>query len=176
MGNKELTRLIQEGEDLNFNDNSYQGSSSMCTRASANLLSWIANIESYILNNYRKESGPYNLFQKFEIYRLDGYSEGYFIQQKSILLGAIKACKTLRKNENKTKDHPIIELLKTKTFWTVLVVTTGASFGLGLHFGSTKFDREKINLYEENRDLRNQNIKLTNSLKQGAQVKSNDSI
>jgi len=82
----------------------------------------------------------------------------------------------LPKKKIKVREHPIIELLKNKIFWTVIVVTIGGSFALGFHFGNTKFDKEKIDLYEENRSLRIMNNNLLDSLKSNSNDKSIDSI
>lgn len=169
MENQELDKLIEDGEWINFLQNSYESEfGTRYSQASDFLLSWIANIESYILNNHGKESGPYKLFEKFDQKRLNGYEERDFIAQKTILLGAIKSCKTVPRIKEVRIEHPIIELLKSKLFWTVIVFVAGASFALGIHFGNSKFDKEKIDLYEENRDLRKQNIKLKENQKNEA--------
>jgi len=52
MDDKELIRLIDEGKKFNFTNNSYSKNYGTFSRASDEFLSWIANIESYILNNY----------------------------------------------------------------------------------------------------------------------------
>lgn len=177
MENQELNRLIVVGEKFNFSENSYQSQyGERYTRASDNFLSWIANIESYILDNYGKESGPYKLFEKFNQHKLNGFNEGDFLEQKSILVGSIKACRTVPRRHQKRIEHPVIELLKNKIFWPVLVISIGSSFALGIHFGGSKFDKEKIDLYEENRDLRKQNIKLKDFLETKTIIKIQDSV
>ena len=177
MENQELNRLIEIGEKFIFSQNSYQSDhGTYYTRASDDLLSWIASIESYVLDNYGKESGPYKLFEKFDQKKLNGYEERDFLRQKSILMGSIKSCKTVPKKLGVIAENPIIELLKNKTFWTVLVILIGASFALGIHFGNSKFDKEKLDLYEENRKLRNENIKLKESLNKKTVTITKDNI
>ena len=68
----------------------------------------------------------------------------------TILNGALKSCKNIvPKNKKKQIDeHLIIQLIKNIYFWTVLLVISSGAFALGLHFGNSKFDKEKSEFYE----------------------------
>lgn len=160
---KELNRLIEIAESFSFQNNSKSKSYGTYTQVSDDFLGWIASTESYIIDNYGEDSGPFRLLSKLDRNKLYGYEEDDFTEQKSIVLGSLKACRTIPKKEFKSKEHPIIELLKNKTFWTIIVITLGGAFAFGIHFGSAKFDKEKIDLYEENRQLRKDNILLKDS-------------
>ena len=165
MHKKELERLIEVGENFSFANNSKNNQHGAYTQVSDEFLGWLANTESFIIDNYGEKSGPYKLLKKLDQNKFNGYEEDEFIEQRSIILGALKACKTLPPKEFKVTDHPIIDLLKNKTFWTILVILLGSAFALGLHFGSSKFDIEKLDLYEENRELIKKNKIISDSLK-----------
>jgi hypothetical protein len=175
MHQKELERLISNGKSFNFHNNSKNGQYGMYTQVSDDFLGWFANAESFIVDNYGKNSGPHNLINKVDQNKFNGYEEDDFIEQKSIILGALKACQTIPRKEIQASEHPTIGLLKNKTFWTVLVITIGGAFALGIHFGASKFDKEKLELYEENRQLRMDKTILVDSLKVYKTLKS-DSI
>lgn len=164
MHQKELERLISVGEKFNFRNNSKNGQYGMYTQVSDEFLGWFANSESFIIDNYGENSGPYKLLKKVDQNKFNGYEQDDFIEQKSIILGALKACQTIPPKEFNASEHPIISLLKNPTFWTILVITLGGAFALGLHFGASKFDREKLDLYEENRQLRMDKEILSDSL------------
>lgn len=127
-----------------FNNNSKTSRFGTYSQASDDFLGWIANTEDFIIENYGKESGPYKLFQKFEQEKINGYEQDDFDQQKSIILGSLKACISIKPKRNNISKNPIIELLKNNTFWKILVITLSGTFALGLHFGSVKFDKEKL--------------------------------
>ena len=175
MHQTELDRLISNGSDFDFRNNSKNGQYGMYTQVSDDFLGWFANAESFIIDNYGKDSGPYNLLTKVDQNKFNGHEEDDFIEQKSIILGALKACQTIPRKEIQVSEHPTIGLLKNKTFWTVLVITLGGAFALGLHFGASKFDKEKLELYEENRQLRIDKTILADSLNIYKTIKS-DSI
>ncbi|MFL0070873.1 hypothetical protein [Tenacibaculum maritimum] len=165
MHKNEIERLIEVGENFSFVNNSKNSQYGAYTQVSDEFLGWLANTDSFIIDNYGENSGPYKLLKKIDQNKLNGYEQDDFIEQKSIILGALKACKTLPPKEFKASEHPIIDLLKNKVFWTILVITLGGAFALGLHFGTSKFDREKLDLYEENRKLIKNNKTLSDSLK-----------
>lgn len=145
-----IEELIQSGEKFNFRNNSYSVSHGTYTRASDELLSWIATIEDFIHNTYGEESAAYKLYLTFDRTKLNGYEQDDFEEQIAILNGALKSCKNIvPKNKKKQiDDHLIIQLIKNIYFWTVLLVISGGAFALGLHFGISKFDKEKSELYE----------------------------
>lgn len=171
MHQKELERLIKVGETFSFKNNSKNREYGIYTQVSDEFLGWFANTESFIADNYGKNSGPYKLLTKVDQDKFNGYDQDDFKEQKSLILGALKACKTLPKKVIQEPEHPIIELLKNKIFWTVLVITIGGAFALGLHFGASKFDKEKLELYEENRQLRIKKNVLIDSLEIYKQLK-----
>jgi len=61
--------------------------------------------------------------------------------------------KSKRKRSASYEDHPVLALIKSGIFWTVLVFVGGVAFSLGLYFGTAKFDREKIDLDDKNKNL-----------------------
>lgn len=145
-----IDNLIRIGESFNFHNNSYSTSHGIYTKASSDLLSWITEIEDFVLTNYGEDSAPFKLYQTFSRLKLNGYEKDDFDEEKEKLIGVLKACKTISPKKNKTKDdNLIISLLKNPIFWTVMVIVIGASFTLGIYFGSTKFDKEKAEYYEQ---------------------------
>ncbi len=152
----ELETLIKEGETFDFSNNSERKEHGIYSRASDDLLGWTANVEEFIRVNYGNDSGPYKLYESFDRNRLTGYYESDYREQLKILLGALKACRQITPNTKKRgkDDHPITSLLKNIYFWTAIVIISGGAFSLGLYFGSSKFDKEKSDYYDENKKLR----------------------
>ena len=147
--------LIRKGQSFSFENNSYRVSHGVYTRASSDFLSWIAIIEDFVLNNYGEDSAPYKLYQRFDRKKLSGYEKNDFDEEIEKLFGVLISCKSILPIKKKGKDdNPIISLLKNPMFWTVIVVLMGGAFTLGIYFGSTKFDKEKINYERENVSLR----------------------
>jgi len=72
---------------------------------------------------------------------------------------------TLNESTNKKKDNQIIALICNLYFWGVLVIVIGASFALGKEISSSKFDKEKTDLYNENNDLKIKFQSLNDSIK-----------
>ncbi|WP_156126402.1 hypothetical protein [Hymenobacter sp. DG25B] len=88
--------LIATGKDFSFRTNSYHSQyGSAYSRASDSLLSWIATVEDFIMNNYGEESSPFKLYQTFERNKLNGFEQDEFDKQITILIGALKACKSI---------------------------------------------------------------------------------
>lgn len=145
-----IEELIQKGQTFNFANNSYRTSHGTYSKATDDLLAWAATVEDFIRNNFGEESGAFKLYQTFDRQKLTGYEQYDFDRQLPIIIGALKACKTISpKAKNKQiDDHQIIQLIKNIYFWSVLLVVSGSAFALGLHFGSTKFDKEKSEYYE----------------------------
>lgn len=150
-----IDNLIRKGQSFSFENNSYRVSHGVYTRASSDLLSWITMIEDFVLNNYGENSAPYKLYQRFDRKKLSGYEKNDFDEEIEKLFGVLKSCKSISPNKKKSKDdNPIISLLKNPIFWTVIIVVMGGAFTLGNYFGSTKFDKEKIDYERENVSLR----------------------
>lgn len=60
-------------------------------------------------------------------------------------------------NENNQEIQSVIKYplgVSQELFWTVLLALVGGSFGLGIYFGSNKFDRNLIELSDTNRELK----------------------
>jgi hypothetical protein len=150
-----LENLIQQGQTFNFRNNSQTNSHGTYGKASDELLGWAANVEDFIRENYGESSGPYKLFLSYDQTRLTGYYESDFNKQMTILMGALKACRQIEPRKKEIKDdHPITSLLKNLYFWTVVTSVTAVSFMLGLYFGTSKFDKDKSDYYEENRAMK----------------------
>ena len=146
-----IDNLIAKGQSFNFENNSYRTSHGVYTRASSDLLSWITTIEDFVLNYYGENSAPYKLFQRFDKAKLNGYEKDDFDEEIEKLFGVLKACKSISPNKKNDKDeNPIISLLKNPLFWTTIVIIIGGAFSLGMYFGATKFDKEKISYEREN--------------------------
>jgi hypothetical protein len=150
--------LIQKGQTFNFRNNSFTEPHGTYSRASDDLLSWVATVEDFIRSIYGEESASFKLYQTFDRLKLNGYEQDDFNEQMTILIGALKSCKSISpKQKVRSEDHQIISLIKNPLFWTVLAVVIGASFALGLQFGSAKFDKEKNEYYQ-------QTVKMTNEI------------
>lgn len=171
-----IETLIEEGKRFTFKGNSSTVSHGTYTQASSELLDWIARVEDFIRNTYGEDSGAYKLYLTFNRKDLNGYEEREFNKQMNILLGAVSACKGCNKVKVKRRDeHLIIQLIKNPFFWTVLVVVCAGSFGLGLHFGASKFDNEKNQYYEQTKVQRDEinGLKKRLSAKEAAIVDLN---
>lgn len=158
-----IDELIQSGQKFTFRNNSYSASHGTYTRASDELLGWAATVEDFIRNNYGEECAAFKLYLTFDRKKLNGYEQDEFEKQMTVLNGALKACKNITpKPVNKqVDDHQVIQLIKNIYFWTVLLIISGGAFALGLHFGTSKFDKEKSEFYET---TKSQEIEI-NSLK-----------
>ena len=146
-----IDELIQKGKTFNFNNNSYNSTNGIFfTKASDELLAWIATVEDFIISNYGEQSSAYKLYQTFNRRQLDGYYQDSFDKQMSILMGSLKACKNISPKtlQIQKEEHLVIQLIKNAYFWTVIVIAVGSAFGLGQHFGTSKFDKEKSEYYE----------------------------
>jgi hypothetical protein len=87
---------------------------------------------------------------------------------------SISNTKSSKKHRRPYEEHPILALIKSSIFWTVLVFVGGVSFSFGHYFGGAKFDKEKIDLYDDNINLTNKYDSLN---KQNKTLKQqNDSL
>ena len=170
-----VDKLIEDGDKFNFSNNSYYVSGERYGRVSDELNAWKAEVEQLILKNYGEYSGPYKMLDSGNFQSINGNYESAFQRETSIVKGAIRACKNLPqkivKKPKESDDSEVIYLIKSKIFWSVSVVISGAAFALGMYFGKAKFDSEKNSLYEENRELRIENKSLNDRI-----LKLNDSI
>lgn len=151
---KTLESLIEQAEQFNFANNSYHSGNQVYSRASGEFLAWVAGIEHYITQNYVDDSGPVKLFKTIDKTQFSGYYQTSFEKQLSILRGVILSCKAIPPSKQKKKeDNSILTLIKSPTFWTVIVVLIGGAFTLGFYFGNTKFDKDLIDLTQNKKDL-----------------------
>jgi hypothetical protein len=171
--NDNLENLLRQGQVFTFINNSdHYNTNGIFSKASDELLGWTANVEQFIIENYGEESGPYKLFKRFDSRYLNEYGESEFTQQLNILKGALISCKSItpiNKKKNQT-DNLILSLIKNQLFWVAIVVLISGAFAIGLHFGTSKFDKEKSDYYEENKVLKSR-IESINS-----KIKKRDSI
>jgi hypothetical protein len=155
-----LDELIEQGKKFTFENNRQSLGGYQYGKASDELLGWAASVEDFIRTTYGEENAAFKLYQSFERKKLTGHYQQDFESQLTILHGSLKACKNIpiKKLIQKEDDHQIIRLIKNPYFWTVMLVVIGGTFMLGQYFGSTKFDKEKLEFYEQtiqlNKDLR----------------------
>jgi hypothetical protein len=171
---EKIDNLIQEGQKFTFRNNSYSVSHGTYTRASDELLGWIATVEDFIHSTYGDESAAYRLYLTFKREKLNGYEQDEFEKQMNILNGALKACMNISPKPSKKQidDNQVIQLIKNFYFWTVLVIISGGAFGFGLHFGASKFDKEKSEFYET---TKSQEIEIS-SLKNNLLIKDTEIV
>ena len=153
--NSKLKELIVQGHCFNFQNNSAHTSHGTYSKPSDELLAWIAGIEHYLIENYEENSGPLNLFKTFKRNGLSGNYQLEFDEQITILQATLIACTQIpaKKVSSKVEDL-VLSLIKNPAFWTVTAILMGCSFSLGSYFSSSKFDKEKNDLYEENLSLK----------------------
>ena len=54
--------------------------------------------------------------------------------------------------------------MNQEVFWTVILAVIGTAFGLGFYFGNNKFDREKIDYYNQIRILESDTAELKDAI------------
>lgn len=151
---RKLEKLIEQGKKFSFVNNSYRYEGDFFSRASDELLAWIAGIEHYLILSYDENSGPANLFKTLDRSQLSGNYQSSFDRQLQILRGVLISCKDTPPYKRKRQDdNAILSLIKNPSFWTVMAVLLGGTFALGLHLGNAKFDNNLIELSEEKRTL-----------------------
>lgn len=150
-----LKTLISEGQKFNFKNNCHIAQYGTYSRATDELLAWISSVEDFLLVYYGEDSSPYKLFITLDRTKLSGNSQSSFEKQLTKVRGALKACEKIKPKPVKKRfeENQILSLLKNPYFYIVLVVLIGGSFTLGLKIGESKFDKEKIDLYNENKEL-----------------------
>ncbi|GAC1369304.1 MAG: hypothetical protein NVSMB30_07040 [Hymenobacter sp.] len=154
--NNKLEELIKQGDRFDFQNNLIHQTHGTFCNPSDELLAWIANIEHYLIENYDENSGPFNLFRTFKMSQISGNYQNEFDKQLTILRGTLISCRQIpfNKKTSSKDDNLILRLIKNPAFWTVTVILMGGSFSLGSYFSSSKFDKEKNELYDENRGLK----------------------
>lgn len=173
---KSLEALIEQGKQFNFENNSYINSGIVYSRASGEFLAWVAGIEHFVYKNYDVDSGPVKLFNTLDKSKFSGHYQSVFEKQLNILLGVLISCKNIQPTIQKRKeDNPILSLVKSPLFWTVLVVAIGASFTLGFNFGNVKFDKDLIELVQTKKDLED-SVKVKEGLIQKLRINSDSAL
>lgn len=79
-----------------------------------------------------------------------GFNEDYFERELRKIQGAINSCKHQKPNKQ-IKENRILSLIKNLYFWGVLSVLIGGTYTLSYDFGYTKFEKEKIELHNQNK-------------------------
>lgn len=149
-----LTELIAQGYKFNFSNNSIDKGHGVYSNPSPEFLAWISSIQHYLIRNYDDNSGPAILFRTIDQRKFKGYRQDSFDEQLNILKAVLSSCKENPPSKIKTNDdNEILSLLKNRFFWGVIVVLTGGTFALGLHFGNNKFDNNLIELAEINKQI-----------------------
>lgn len=170
MGNQ-LDDLIEEGNKYTAQNNSYNNSGIIFSRATPEFLSWVSKVDDYIRSNYDENSGPYKLIETLKREKLSGHYLSELETELAKLKGAIASCKNVKPNKKIAKeDNLIISLIKNYIFWTVLVVVCGGAYKLGHDNGVSKFDKNMIELNKENELFKTENAKLEKN------IQSKDSI
>ena len=95
MSTQLLDELILKGQEFSFQNNYYSAHGERYSRASDNLLAWIARVEDYVVHNYGENSAPFKLYQTLNRNYLNGNYENDFNKQLSILHAVLKACKEI---------------------------------------------------------------------------------
>jgi len=146
----DLNELIEEGNKYNFDNNKKLSYDEYFSQATPEFLSWVSKVEDYIVTNYDENSGPHKMLNDVSKRYFSGFHQSQFETEFNKLKGAISSCKTVLPNK-KAHDHPIIALIKMPLFWTVMVIAIGTTFKLAFDLGNAKFDKEKIELNDQNK-------------------------
>lgn len=155
-----INSLLKDGANHTFQNNSERSNIGIYGRASEEFIGWATSVGEFIREHYGKDSEPYKMYQKFSLDNINGWEESNFIKQKSFVSGALNSCKGVV--PVKAQSEPLIGLLKNRLFWIIVIGATGGAFTLGNYFGHTKFDKEKLELYETNTTLNEEKDSLKN--------------
>lgn len=70
--------------------------------------------------------------------------------------GSLEIANTKKSKQNSANsdESALANLLRNGLFWSIVVPVGGIAFGLGIYFGEAKFDKDKIDWYNENRILK----------------------
>jgi hypothetical protein len=95
MSSQLLDELLLKGQGFNFRNNCYSSNGEEFSKASDELLAWIARVEDFVINNYGENSAPFKLYKTLNRRHLNGNYQTDFERQLSILHGVLKACKDI---------------------------------------------------------------------------------
>jgi hypothetical protein len=89
---EKIEELISQGQQFTFGNNCYRSETGIYSRASPQLLAWIATVEDFVIENFGIESAPYRLYKKFDDRFLNGYEKNSFDWQHNVLIAALTSC------------------------------------------------------------------------------------
>ncbi|RVT76629.1 hypothetical protein EOD40_08995 [Flavobacterium sufflavum] len=72
--------------------------------------------------------------------------------------------KVVEKNQTKNVNETKSIGLSAEIFWTILSISVGGAFALGVYFGQAKFDKEKSDYYEQVKILKVDKTNLQKSI------------
>ena len=100
--------------------------------------------------------------QGMDTLRNSGYLKNKELYEKGLSITSqgqvrLQQLQRIVDNEKRQESQSIIKYplgLNQELFWTLLIALVGGAFGLGIYFGSNKFDRNLIELSDTNRELK----------------------
>jgi hypothetical protein len=97
MTNAVLVELVALGRRYKFRNNSTRPNSRgyVYSKASPELLAWVARIEDFVITNYGVKSAPFRMYQTVNVKALSNGLEESFHAQMTILNGVLKACESI---------------------------------------------------------------------------------
>lgn len=145
---KNIEKLIQEGNTFSFENNSKKFSSGgVFSFASADFLAWLSKVESLIYKYYDKNSGPVKMIESVNKRHFNGFYAKDFEAEVVKIQGAIMSCKDLNPSFKNFVTNKII----LSVLGTVFLTLIGGAYKFGRDSGYIKFEKEKIELYEQNK-------------------------
>lgn len=163
--NEKIDSLINEADKYTFETNSNSIGGTVFAKASSEMRAWIAECEDFIKSNYDKESSPVQILKEFKINIFTtSFRKVRFNQHKEIIISALKSCK--RVQPNKTNINKGINMRKRFTLnekiglTTLLLSIVCGSFFLGKFVGENRFDQKKIDLTQDNQQLKQDTSEL----------------
>lgn len=104
---EKLSQLIQEGDSFTFSNNCISYSHGVYGQPSVQMLSWLADVEDYILVNYGKNSSPWRVFKRFNVDAINGDEADTFEEQKNIVMASLKACERIPPKQKVVEDKAL---------------------------------------------------------------------
>lgn len=161
-----LESLIEKGKNFSFSNNSKKSNISdlFYSNASNEFLAWTVEVEHFLITNYDENTGPVILFKTIDKDKFFGYLQNQFDKELQILRSVLISCRSIPPyQKRKLDDSIIINLVKNPVFWTVITISIGTAFTLGLYIGNAKFDNNLIELSYKNKNLED-SIKIKNNV------------
>lgn len=101
---EKLDQLIIEGDSFSFSNNCIHYSYGVYGKISVQMLSWVADVEDYLLANYGKDSSPWRVFERFNVAAINGNESDNFEEQKGIVMASLKACERIPPKQRVGED------------------------------------------------------------------------